>query len=93
MLEDFSKKLESDVLIDRGYGITDSVNDVIFLARSKARENRKSEFGVKDLLLALLENPGENIRRGMSKYDIDRKNIIDSIKLNSPALFQKEEAC
>lgn len=87
MLEDFSMRLESDSLTNKGYGVTDSVNEVICLAQSKAKEMGATEFGIERLLLTLLDNPGKNILKGMSKYDVDPQEIIASLRQSSPDLF------
>lgn len=84
MLKEFSERLKANVFTQNGFQVTDSFKEIISLARLEAKHLEESELGVKRLLLTLLEDPGENILKGMSKYNITPAEIISSIRIESP---------
>ena len=75
MLDDFDRRLNPEPSAGK-FEVTDAVNDLL----SKARLDR---LGVVQLMEALLEDSGENIKKGLDKHGFAAEEILIEMKCRS----------
>jgi hypothetical protein len=88
MLDDFDQRLNAAISQGK-FEVTDAVRDLLAKACHRAEEVGKNTLGVILLMEVLLEDPGENITKGLSKHEFTPDEILYEMRYHSlPDLFQ-----